>query len=244
MEETVSVKDELNSDMGVLRRLSEHDAEIAKLRGFEEGIPRSIEMAREGCEKAEEAVRSAEKNLEELQKELREKEGEAKDFQQQIISRRSKLTDVKTNKEYAALLAEADALKEKTAENEDRQLAIMESLEGLNKEIKEKKSELETEKKNFEEVKKQKELEQGRLKEAIADETAKRDDVLTRLDPEIAQMYERLVSSDKRNAIVGYKAQACQACFARITPQDEIRLRRGKDIIPCPQCNRFLYWME
>ena len=207
-----TVQDQLESQGTLLRRVSELDAEIARLKSFEARIPLALEKAGEQCRQAEGAVQAAEKSIQDLKKELRDKEGEVLSLREQIGNRRGKLTDVKTNKEYTALLSEMDLLQEKIRQNEERQLSIMEELESMNGSMKEKKSLVESEKRNFEEVKKQKEQERIRLGEAVAEESAKRTEVYGRLDPKLAQQYERLGLTGKKDAVVAYKDQACQLC--------------------------------
>lgn len=239
-----TAQDPVESQLSLLRRVSELDVEVAKLKSFEARIPIALEKAQEDCRQAEEVLRAAETVLQNLKKELRDKEGEVQTLKEQIGNRRGKLTDVKTNKEYTALLSEIDLLQAKIGQNEERQLAIMEEVETQNGALKEKKNLVEAEKRNFEEVQKQKELEKIRLGEATAEELAKRDEVAGQLDPKLAQQYDRLISSGKPDAVVAYKSQACQSCYARLTPQEEVLLRRGRDVISCPQCSRFLYWGE
>ncbi len=243
-EELDTIKREFNSELTNLRKLGEHDAEIAKLKSFEAEIPRFLERAKEHYLEAEEEVRSFEEEIDNLKKELRTKEGEVKSFKDQMGQKRSKLVDVKTNKEYSAIQAEMKTTEEKIAENEERQLAIMESLEGIDGELKQQKEALAEEKRKFEEITKQKEQEKIRLMEAMEEEKAKKADSTDRIDPDTIKIYNSLVKSGKTDAITEYKNQACQICFARITPQEEILLSRGKDIIFCPQCGRFLYSKE
>ncbi len=242
--EMTVVKSEIESHISILRKMSELDVEIAKLKNNEAGIPYVIETVEGKCREAGEEVRTMEENIKELKKELRDKEGEAKGAQDHIGTKRSRLTDVKTNKEYAAILSEMELLEGQISENEERQLAVMEELEGLEVELKQKKANLEAEKRKFEEFKKQKEIEKIRIRETIEEETVKRGDVYSRLGPELAQQYDRLIESGKENAVVAYKSQACQMCFARTTPQEEVLMKRRKDIVSCPQCGRFLYWGE
>lgn len=240
--ETATPQDKTQNPMSLLRKASELEAEISRLKGFEASIPELMDKAREKLRKAEEDISSAEGKTQGLKKELRDKEGEVSGLKDQIIQRRSKLTDVKTNKEYHALLSEIEMLDKKIASNEERQLFIMEELDVMNAGLKEKKKDAEAEKQKFEEVKKQKELEKVRLAEAIAEESGKKDEIFSRLDPKLVQQYDRLVVAGKRDAVVAYKFQACQACYGRTTPQEEVLMRRGDAIVICPQCSRFLYW--
>lgn len=242
--ELLTLQKELQNDMLLLRKASELEGELSRLKGFEAEIPILIDKARDKCREAEEDISAVEEKIQGLKKELRDKEGAVSDLKGHIIQRRSKLTDVKTNKEYQALLSEMELLEKKIGKNEERQLSIMEELDGLGVALKAKKKDFDVEKQKFEEVKKQKELEKTRLKEAIKEESAKKDEIFSQINPKLALQYERLVTTGKRDAVVAYKSQACQSCYARTTPQEEVMMRRGNVIVICPHCSRFLYWGE
>lgn len=243
-DEITNVQDQIERRISILRKISELDMKIAELKNIEAGIPHVIETVGKKSREAAEEVLAMESRIPELKKELREKEGEVKGFQEQIGNKRSKLTDVRTNKEYSAILTELELFEGKIGESEERQLAIMEELEVLDGALKRGKANLKEEKQKFEEFKKQKEVEKVRLKETVEEETVNRAEISDSLDPELVRMYDRMSKTGKKNIVVAYKSQACQICFARVTPQDEVLMRRGKDIISCPQCGRFLYWGE
>lgn len=67
-----------------------------------------------------------------------------------------------------------------------------------------------------------------------------RNDLLKKLPPEIAEIYERLKERYQR-AIAPADNGYCFGCFQMLPTE---LLTRSKEIITCPNCGRILYWRK
>ncbi len=79
----------------------------------------------------------------------------------------------------------------------------------------------------------------GLLEAAAADielEIARLRDLLP---PQVGRHLERLWSKGLL-AVVAVSGRACGGCFAHLTPQQAIAADKGKDLVRCPSCSRFV----
>jgi len=119
----------MNLQLQTLIELQKIDSEIAELERGKAAIPRQIESGRAGIEGKQIQLKEAEDNLLALQKKRKDLEMDVATENDHIAKTKTKLPAVKTNKEYSAILAEVDAVKEKILVLEDQELELMEILE-------------------------------------------------------------------------------------------------------------------
>lgn len=71
-----------------------------------------------------------------------------------------------------------------------------------------------------------------------------RDQLVAEADPEIFQVYERLLRNKKDRVVVAIENRCCSGCHIMLTAQDENMVRRGERLIFCEHCSRIHYWPE
>ena len=111
------------------------DDQITEHKKILEDIPRQIESARVELEEKKNILKVVNEEIETLQKQRKDFEMEVQGENDHMAKAKTKLPSVKTNKEYTAILAEIDAIKEKVSKIEDKELEVMEILEAKAKEI-------------------------------------------------------------------------------------------------------------
>ena len=117
-----------------LQELQVLDSRVAGLERKLEAIPGRIQIIRDGPQQAKAAVDAIRAKLDATRKDIRAKE---KDLEYQASQRKkleAKLYEVKTNKEYSAVLAEIEALKVEKGRLEEEVLGLMELQERLGRE--------------------------------------------------------------------------------------------------------------
>lgn len=72
----------------------------------------------------------------------------------------------------------------------------------------------------------------------------KHDNLITHCDPEILQIYERLLRNKKDRVVVPIENRACSGCHIILTAQDENLVRKGERLVTCEHCSRVLFWQE
>lgn len=206
--------------------------------------PKKIEeMDRE----LEELKKRAEKEkgvIDELEKEKRKKERELDLERDKIKKIESKLYEVKTNKEYQALLKEIEMAKEEIDKTEEDIIILMDRIEDLKRdygvvleELKKKEKEIKVEKERL-----MNEL--ANIDKTLEELKEKRKQLLSEVSEEIRNIYFNLIEKREGLAVVNVKNGVCLGCYMNIPPQLFIEVTKNNRLITCPSCNRIFYFIE
>ena len=125
----------MNPQLQRLIDLQKMDNQIAELERGKAAIPQQIESGKAGIKEKQGQLKEAEDTLAELQKKHKDLEMDVAAENDHIAKTKTKLSAVKTNKEYSAILVEVDAVKEKILALEDQELELMEVIEGKEREF-------------------------------------------------------------------------------------------------------------
>lgn len=233
----------MGSELQTLIHLQEYDTRIAGLEAEANRLPKRIEAIQKSVAEARAAVEAVTGRVDTTRKNLRAKE---KDLEV-VAAKRGKaeahLWEVKTNKEYSAVLIEIEDIKQEKARTEEEILALMEMQERLATELREAETRLKTRE------------DQGRQDEAVVrQQLATVEAELTGLRGERATLarevpapllsdYERILKARGGLAIVPLAAGVCGGCRVTIRPQ-AIQELRSATLMRCESCGRYLYWQE
>jgi predicted nucleic acid-binding Zn-ribbon protein len=196
-----------------------------------------IEEMRDKSEK-EKAV------VQELEKERKKKEKELEMEKEKITKFESKLYDVKTNKEYQALLKEIEMAKEANDKTEEEILMLMDKAEEIKKDYETLTTQL---KKREAEVEKDKDRLNKQLEsvdKTIRELKVQRDNLLSVVSESLKGTYTTLIVKRGGLAVVNLKNGVCQGCHMNIPPQLFIEATKNRQLILCPSCNRIFYFLE
>ena len=231
------------SELKALIQLQEHDSRLARLEGEAARLPKRIEAIRASIAEAQAAVEVTKAKGDVTRKNLRIKE---KDLEV-VAAKRGKadahLWEVKTNKEYSAVLVEIEDIKQEKARTEEEILNLMEMQERLAAEIREAEARL----KAGEEQGSQDEASVRQQLAAVeAELSSVRDEratVAREVPSGILGDYERILKARGGLAIAPVTTGVCGGCRVTIRPQ-AIQELRGATLMRCESCGRYLYWSE
>ena len=233
----------LNEQLRLLRELQDVDLQLKAIEADKERYPMEMKNLDEKLASEKEMSKQKRERIELLEKERRQKEGDLELEQERIKKAQSKLYDIKTNKEYQALLSEIETLKEVDSQREIEILEIMDEIDELKKEyggvekaLLEMEDRIGAEKRQLEES-------LGEADSALATKKRKRTMITKKLSPELMDLY-RTLKEKRRTAVVPARFGTCQGCNVRIPPQMFNEVQRNEAIIVCPSCNRILYWED
>jgi len=205
-------------------------------------VPVEQEQIRQRLDAARQAKTQAQQALDECQKQRRAKEQDVQGHEERLNKLKSRLSEIKTNKEYHAHLAEIDAAKQAQTHAEDEVLALMEQGETFTKQAAQAAKQLaEAEAKaKIEEAALEQERERitGLLEKLEAD-TGQLEPTI---DAGLLKEYRRLHKRWKGSAIVPIQNDCCAGCRLAVPPQLIAEVRRHEKAQYCPHCGRFLYW--
>jgi len=180
--------------------------------------------------------------IEELEKERRKKEKELEADKDKIKKLEAKLYEVKTNKEYQALLKEIEAAKAMNDKTEEDILVLMDKIEDIKKDYNSSQAHLKIREKEIEIEKNKIEKDTQSVDKIITDLKTERDNLLSVVNEQLRTTY--MILREKRNGIAVSNAKngVCLGCFMNIPPQLFIEVTKNKRLIQCPSCGRILYF--
>src|SRR5215831_504268 len=132
-----STEDEVNAELRTLIDLQALDSRIAALEGQAAQLPRDIAAIHAAVDESKKAVDAAKVKLEATRKSQRAKEKDLEDNRVKRQKYEGQLYQVKTNKEYSAVLVEIEEVKQEKSRIEEDILNLMEVGERLASEVKE-----------------------------------------------------------------------------------------------------------
>lgn len=182
--------------------------------------------------------------IDELEKERRKKEKELEGEKEKIKKLEVRLYDVKTNKEYQALLKEIEAAKEANDRTEEDVLVLMDKVEDLRKDYESSSVHLQEIEQSSQAERAVIEKEIRSMDEIIANLTRERDNLLSVVSESLRNIYGILRERRGGIAVTNVKNGVCLGCNMNIPPQLFIEVTKNKTLIQCPSCNRILFFRE
>jgi len=233
----------VDDTLRVLIELQAVDTRIAGLEAEAARLPREIEAVRAAVEEARRAVESLRGRMDQTRKETRAREKDLEDCQVKRQKYEGQLYQVKTNKEYSAVLAEIEEVKQQKSRIEEDILTLMERQERLAAEIKQAEGRLRSAEA---EGAQQEGALRARLTEVegrLTAERQRRAAVAAGLTPTLLGEYERLLRARGGLALVPVtRPNLCSGCRMTVTPQRLQQLKQQNALVGCESCGRYLYW--
>ncbi len=234
----------MEKQLELLVELQGWDTVISQLMREKEAIPQEIQALEQRYSQESSHVEAAKAQLEDLQKERRSKERQLESQAQEMKKRQGRLLEVKTNKEYSAILHEMETLREKQSTLEDEILEVLETIDQRTQQIGTRKEKLAKEKEVCEQQKKAREDKLAQIEARLAHLLEDRNKRISHIDKALIQTYMRIYENRQGLAVVPVKNASCSGCFVNLTPQSYQEAKRNDRIITCANCNRILYWKE
>ena len=235
----------MDPQLQTLIELQGLDGRIAGLESEAARLPRQIEAVQVALAEARKLVETVKTKLDTTKKELRTRE---KDLEVANVKRQkleARLYEVKTNKEYSAVLLEIEEAKQEKAKTEEDILSLMEMQERLGVEIKDAEQRF----KSREEQGKQDEAVVRRKLAAVEQELeglrSERRSRAQELPPALLSSYDRISKARGGVAVAAVsQSSVCGGCRVSIRPQAVQELRTATGLMVCESCGRYLYWQE
>ncbi|HRK34792.1 MAG TPA: C4-type zinc ribbon domain-containing protein [Candidatus Hydrogenedentes bacterium] len=184
------------------------------------------------------------KALKALQLEQRDCEKDIEAKQGQIAKYKNQLNSVKKNEEYQALLHEIDMLEKQIGTKEERILILLDEVDAAKARLAEDKKRIDAEQKRIDAQCAEIDAELAEAVKSRQALEARRDPIITEIDPVLYGRYNRIRISKKTGAaIVPMKGTTCGGCQMTVTPQAVNEILAGK-VHACPHCGRMLYHAE
>lgn len=228
----------------IILDIQEFDMQMIQLMGLKHERQRdlaNINAVKTDLKKQSEAK---ENEITESKKVIRLMEGELTDLKAKIKKLETQQNSIKKVDEFNALsheMSQADrervAKELRLSDNIDKLAAEEEALKAINDSLKTT-------------ISSSKVLE-AEIQESIDKINAEgrvlkgqRDQLVSKADPDVFRVYERLLRNKKDRVVVPIENRCCSGCHIMLTAQDENLVRKGERLVFCEHCSRIHFWQE
>jgi predicted nucleic acid-binding Zn-ribbon protein len=233
----------LNEYLDQLVALQAIDLEIDKIENAVKTEQSGLDKQVAALALRETVIEELQEKISNLQKENRTLEGETAERMDRVRERQSKMMQVQTGREQAALLKEIEEAKRSVKDNEEKILAIMESVEKLTTQITEEKNLLKGEKVLVAEETERVRTSIEAINKGKKDIEKKRATCAAKIKAGVLRKYDTLRQRRSGLAVINVIDGVCQGCFMAIPPQKFNLLLRGDQMFDCPTCQRLIYYV-
>jgi len=218
------------------------DLRVQEMEREKSGIPQYIASLEEELRKEEEKFRAEKAEMEKLGKGRRQKEKDLEEETDKVKKAESKVFEIKTNKEYQAVLKEIESAKKLNRQREEEILEILEKLEQGQKRITGAEKELEEKRKEMQRQVSELKQKEASFEQEMAGEVRQKEEQEKEIPAELLSKYRMLAGKRQGIAVARVVQGVCQACHMNLRPQLYNELQRQETLIICPNCSRILFW--
>jgi predicted nucleic acid-binding Zn-ribbon protein len=224
--------------------VQELDQKILEARKKKKELLTRKEKLQAQAEKLNHVVSAIQEQIDEVQQDVASLNQDLAAEQDNVAKAENRLPDVKTQKEYLAILKEVDAAKKNVKDIEEALKLKQDVQNELEADRNDKQGELDE--LNSENASQLKDIEAlvAEMEQIDATETPKRDKLIAQVPEALRKRYELVLKRLNSVALVEAKNYTCTGCFMRLPPQFYNNMLKSKNISTCPQCNRLLYIEE
>jgi predicted nucleic acid-binding Zn-ribbon protein len=225
--------------------LQEIDTRIAALEREAAQLPKDLEAVHERIARARTDLETSKTRLEAAKKSIRAKEKDLEFLATKRAKSEAKLYEVKTNKEYSAVLVEIDEMKAEKSRVEEEILLLMETQERVATDIRDADGHLQA-------AESQGQVEEATVRDKLreveaelAAARARRSDQAVKVTPSLLADYDKLLRVRGGLALAqALPSQTCSGCRMTIRPQALLEIRAQTRLVTCESCGRYLYWRD
>ena len=220
------------------------DIRFDEIKREKDESPKEIERLKENLDLLSNVMEQDLSAIEELKKVRRAVERELEEIESKFQKSKLRLNDVKSNKEYQAVLKEIEEQKELIFEKEEVVIKYMEDIEIQEAECASNNGTLRESQQEFKN--KQDEFSQRLrdLDKEVQSLNGKMIQLSQNVDKNLLERYNSLRNNLRGRVVTQVVNTICQGCNLGIPPQQYNELIKGASIKSCPHCDRIIYWTE
>jgi predicted nucleic acid-binding Zn-ribbon protein len=232
----------VNKQLEHLIQLQQIDSKIRAIQRTIEDVPGKITEVESPLQVSQNVLNRIKQQYDAFEKKKREKERALEDINDKINKLKMRTGEIKTNKEYQALLKEIKTVEDDRSSIEDDILSAMEDADTLGKQIKTEEQNYRVNKEKVEALKKDIENEKSETEKELLTVQGIREKVIEAVDSEVYDQYFMLLEICGGLAVIEVKDEICQGCNMNIPPQLFVELKKNEEIYNCPHCRRIIFY--
>jgi predicted nucleic acid-binding Zn-ribbon protein len=236
----VGLENKVREAVKLLTELQEIDDELKDIAMERGDLPEEVERLAAKIREDEDYLAARKAELDEAAKAITDRGQELAEAQAKQTKMQQQLYSVKNTREYDAVTAELNFVKEEITKCESAIAANTSRKAELERQIASRQASLE-------EVRKEEQVKNADLQEKLS-ETAeeerqlmhRRENVVVRIMKPLYAHYERIRKAKDGRGVARIMDGACGGCFAVIPPQTQVNIRKLTDIVLCETCGRII----
>jgi hypothetical protein len=231
----------MNADLEKLVRLHHLEVDLARLEAALAELPKQRHALEERVSAERARFDAARAAAESSGKTRKQHEAAVLDLETKRSKYKGQLMDVKTNKEYTAMLHEIEGVEREIRSREDLVLEEMEKAEGLAAEVKREDAAFKVVEQAAKAERAQIDAREATLSAEGARVRTERDAALAVVPEDTRELYVR-VARRRGTAVAEARDGECQTCHMKLRLQVWVELRQNEQLFQCESCNRILYY--
>ncbi len=232
----------MQKTLRLLIELQEIEKKVQSLAEQKAQTPKQIAALQEEEKAADARLAEKRKMLESFSKSRRQLELQVEELEGRRAKSKQRLLEVKSNKEYQAILKEIDDLGELVRGREDQILEQMESAEKIRNQITEQEQVVAEAGQRLDREGAQLEMDAEKADKQMANLNKHKERLKPQIPAELLQKYQFLRVNRAGVALALVSRGTCQVCHMNLPPQLCIDLQRNEQMLQCPNCQRIIYW--
>jgi predicted nucleic acid-binding Zn-ribbon protein len=231
----------MNADLEKLVRLHHAEAALKRIESDLAEIPRLRKEVEERLARDCSHLEAARASLAGSQKARREHESSVADLKAKLSKYKGQLMEVKTNKEYTAVLHEIEGVEREIKARDDLTFGEMEKEEALAQDVKREQADFKAVEADATKAKADLDARAAALAAEAGEKQAERDVVAASIPEEALALYAR-VARQRGSGVAEARDGMCQACHVRMRLQIWVEVKKNEQLFQCESCSRVLYF--
>jgi uncharacterized protein len=231
----------MNRDLEKLVHLHRVESELGRVESELADVPRLRKELEARVEADRGRLDAAKADLESSQKSRKLHEAAVQDLEGKRSKYKGQLMEVKTNKEYTAMLHEIEGVEREIRSREDQILEEMEKSEALAQDIRREEAAFKVVEQEGKQERAGLDAREAKLGEEARSLGAERDEVAASVPEDALHTYHR-VAKLRGTGVAEAKDGVCQACRMKVRLQVWVELKKNDALYQCESCSRVLYY--
>lgn len=234
----------MNDQIPILVEIQRLDISLDRLKQAVDDAPKQFLEIDQEISRLQEELKTATASVEDAAKKQRALESEVEEGKVKIAKSKNRLIDIKTNKEYRAVLKEIEDIQAGNAKLEDQILVSMEELELLRGRLKDIKRRVADACGDAQERKAELTAKVAESAQELNQVIEHRQRTAASIEPTLLQRYDRIRKFRDGIGVASVDNATCAGCNITIPPQVFNTIQRGisNDLFQCPSCDRIIYY--
>ena len=234
----------MKKNLLLLIKLQECDSQLVKLSAKKKKLPGNIDKLDKEFSSFKEGIDKNKIKYDELKSRHTESENKIKKLNEGMVKTKTRLLEVKNNKEYQAMLKEIEIAESSRGDIETEIISILEELDKLSVLVKKDEETLKQSKNKYEQEKKIIEDDLNTIDTDVVSWEKKRIDLQKNVPDDLLARYEKIRNRNKGVGVISVWKAVCNGCHMNIPPQLYNELQKSNELLSCPNCNRIMYFQD